>query len=1035
MLTNGLAALMILLAGASLSRGEPEFIAVENGRPRAVVVAGAADQAAAGELLHYVARVTGAQLQALASPVSGAPSILVGMAACPPEVQREVRRLDGDGYLIRTMPGGILVLAGNGADGTAFAVYEFLERFAGVRWLWPGDLGEVVPGKPDLRVPEVSIIRQPAYLWRDLGPGGALWGAMDKWAAERKLGVSEEHQRQQKLWEKRNRFGGPRIYGGHAFGEILPPAKYGPIHPEYYALVNGKRDWEHFDGKHGTQPCTTNPDVVRLAIEYARGFFDRHPDYEAFAISLNDGGGFCECDRCRRLDSGAEAAAAGDPEGGPGGRKPAITDRVVTFANEVAEAVSRSHPGKKLILFAYGPYREPPARVKVNPNLIIQYTFHAAENWDPRAEDRQYRETGAWSGAAKNLGIYEYFIQGNSPDLPRLMQEPIRRSVERLREQGYRYYQTQSGDGYATNGLNYYLLARLLWDPHADIRAIESDYLEKGFGRGAPAVGRYFRRWEEAWRGQKGVAVAMDSAKAAEYRRVAGAYPPALREACRRDLDEAAEAVEGRERERVEFLKQGLRYVDLTVSAVEKTIPLFDAGWKPGGKIEAPANAGRGAFEAALAAWEERDRYVEDLKQEFAIAYLWVRYNDRNRGFVPLDRMRAASAAARPDETRARIRNTLFVTDPLPGLAPETHGRFEPAPGVIAEKVTYGTQYGMRVPAILYLPKSRTGKLPGLIVVNGHGGDKYSWYAFYSGIQYARAGAAVLTYDPAGEGERNAEHKSGTRAHDTLDRDPMLGRRLGGLMMTDVMQAVSYLRGRPEVDPQRIGAMGYSMGSFVLSLACAVDTRIHACVLAGGGNLDGPGEYWDTSKPMCQAYPYQSLAFLGDRPAAIYALHAQRGPTLIINGLKDSILQPQRREPRAFFEDLKRRVDMPGRVFDTEYDPEGAHRPYFVTRAAAMWLERKLDFPDWSEDSIRDMPVSKMSDWAKANGVETDRLYATESSEGGTLAIGIGVPGLTRDQLSVFSRAEWEKRKDAMILETWVKQARAGSPASGERRQ
>ena len=31
------------------------------------------------------------------------------------------------------------------------------------------------------------------------------------------------------------------------------------------------------------------------------------------------------------------------------------------------------------------------------------------------------------------------------------------------------------------------------------------------------------------------------------------------------------------------------------------------------------------------------------------------------------------------------------------------------------------------------------------------------------------------------------------------------------------------------------------MGSFVLGIGCAVEVRLSACVLAGGGNLDGPG--------------------------------------------------------------------------------------------------------------------------------------------------------------------------------------------------
>ena len=129
---------------------------------------------------------------------------------------------------------------------------------------------------------------------------------------------------------------------------------------------------------------------------------------------------------------------------------------------------------------------------------------------------------------------------------------------------------------------------------------------------------------------------------------------------------------------------------------------------------------------------------------------------------------------------RAQIRSTLFVPDPLPPLAPQSHGQFEPTPGVIAERVTYGTQFGTHVPAIVYRPKTHPGKLPALIVVNGHGGDKYSWYAFYSGMMYARAGAVVVTYDPIGEGERNSERKSGTRAHDKLVPPPEMGRRMSG---------------------------------------------------------------------------------------------------------------------------------------------------------------------------------------------------------------------------------------------------------------
>jgi dienelactone hydrolase len=387
---------------------------------------------------------------------------------------------------------------------------------------------------------------------------------------------------------------------------------------------------------------------------------------------------------------------------------------------------------------------------------------------------------------------------------------------------------------------------------------------------------------------------------------------------------------------------------------------------------------------------------------------------------------------------RDQIHSVLFVPNPLPPLQAQAHGKFEPTPDVIAERITYETEFGLRVPAILYLPKSHRGKLPALIVVNGHGGDKTSWYAFYSGVLYARGGAAVLTYDPIGEGERNVDRKSGTRAHDKVLMPDEMGRRMGGLMMTDVMQAVSYLRERPEVDASRIGAMGYSMGSFVLALTGAADKRLKACVLTGGGNLDGadlgkPAEYWDKSKPMCQGLPYQALSFLGDRPAAIYALHATRGPTLIYNGLADTVVAiPSHAEP--FFHDLRRRttalLGTSDGVFDYQLVPDISHRPFFLTRDVALWLEKQLDFPNWTAAQIEKMPTTHISAWAAANNVAMDRGYIAEDREGGTPALGEGVPGLSREQLSVFSDAEWQNRKTELIYESWVENARAAVEAT-----
>ncbi|HEY3384605.1 MAG TPA: prolyl oligopeptidase family serine peptidase [Vicinamibacterales bacterium] len=428
-----------------------------------------------------------------------------------------------------------------------------------------------------------------------------------------------------------------------------------------------------------------------------------------------------------------------------------------------------------------------------------------------------------------------------------------------------------------------------------------------------------------------------------------------------------------------------------------------------------------------------RNEYCAEMIRQCDLreADFWVPPADGRKAVQrrPFPRGGDGLTPARVDALRAEIRAHFFVPDPLPALDARTHRRFDPAPGVTAEAVSYATEFGTRVPAILYLPTPLPrGRIPAFIVVNGHGGDKHSWYSYYTGITFARGGAAVLTYDQAGEAERSAHRASGTRDHDRIEGDQVLARRLCGLMLTDVMQAVSYLSTRTEVDPARIGAGGYSLGSFVLALAGAVEPRLRACVMVGGGNLDGRGGYWDKSKPMCQGLPYQSLGFLGDRAAVIYALHAARGPALVWNGRADSVVNvPATLEP--FFDDLRSRVvalrGTTDGVFEFGFVPDGSHRPYFLTRPVVLWLGLRLGFPNWTDASIRLMPETKIGAWVRATGVAVDMQYAADEREGGTLAVGDGVPGYRWEDLCVYTPTEWEQAKRPLVLDTWVEAARA----------
>src|ERR1700689_4581808 len=80
-----------------------------------------------------------------------------------------------------------------------------------------------------------------------------------------------------------------------------------------------------------------------------------------------------------------------------------------------------------------------------------------------------------------------------------------------------------------------------------------------------------------------------------------------------------------------------------------------------------------------------------------------------------------AQANGRDTELQEKIQRTFHVPNPLPIPDAQKHGNFEGEPGIVADRVTYTTQLGMLVPAIVYHPADTSVKRPAIIIVNGHG--------------------------------------------------------------------------------------------------------------------------------------------------------------------------------------------------------------------------------------------------------------------------------------------------------------------------
>ncbi len=144
-----------------------------------------------------------------------------------------------------------------------------------------------------------------------------------------------------------------------------------------------------------------------------------------------------------------------------------------------------------------------------------------------------------------------------------------------------------------------------------------------------------------------------------------------------------------------------------------------------------------------------------------------------------------------------------------------------------------------RVPAILLIPDRRAAKAPGMLYHHWHGGDyglgKKELIEGNMGLEgpyapvLASKGIVTLAIDSWCFGERN-HHANREIEMDTFKEMLWHGRVLWGMMLWDEHQALTYLASRAEVDPERLGAMGISMGATKAWWLAALDPRIKVCI-------------------------------------------------------------------------------------------------------------------------------------------------------------------------------------------------------------
>jgi dienelactone hydrolase len=189
-----------------------------------------------------------------------------------------------------------------------------------------------------------------------------------------------------------------------------------------------------------------------------------------------------------------------------------------------------------------------------------------------------------------------------------------------------------------------------------------------------------------------------------------------------------------------------------------------------------------------------------------------------------------AVAPARSADTASTRAHFLQVIErPLVPLAPQVEPM--PAPeGALKYHFTYSADADQRVPGLLLKSAAATGRRPVVIVLHGTGGTKES--TLETVTKMVNAGFIGVAIDGRYHGERTANRSGAAEYNAAIVRTWQTGKEhpLYYDTVWDIMRLIDYLQTRDDVDPARIGVIGFSKGGIEAYLAAAADPRI-ACVV------------------------------------------------------------------------------------------------------------------------------------------------------------------------------------------------------------
>ena len=458
-------------------------------------------QFAGMELQRHLKMITGKEIPVVTRAQKGKYSFLMGTPAGVKleaeeavwEVTPAYTRIYGDSAPVGEKVKLEAILNLVTRSGDLYAVYDFLEKQLGVLFLAPGPRGTAYKESAKIELKEGKGKWIPAFKYRQLWADrafryaakgydkkGNLIGAGSSPLPEefliKKRSEYIKKALETNLWLKQQRMGSSERYSfGHAFTKWWE--LYGKSHPEYFALVEGKRQPKYKNRPDRVKLCVSNPAVWKQIVADWAKRKDRRPFIN---VCENDSGNYCECKNCRALDMPTRPGMKWNDD---------LSDRYIYFATQVLKEARKVDPNVTVCHYAYSVYRFPPRREKVDPAIMIGFV--------PRMLDLDINEElykGWHKAGARRIYLRPNDFHVNTP-LPMGFDKHIFTAFKMGVKYGIQATSYDSLHGFwDISGLSDYLIARGNVAPSKDYEYWLKEYCS-AYGEAAGEVQAYFDYW------------------------------------------------------------------------------------------------------------------------------------------------------------------------------------------------------------------------------------------------------------------------------------------------------------------------------------------------------------------------------------------------------------------------------------------------------------------------------------------------------------------------------------------------------------